>query len=52
MNEYIDCHIDNDFLKLNTTIGVFNKQIDMELPTYLNECDENTVIFINISRSN
>lgn len=50
INEYVDCYIDNDSLKWNTTINVLNRQIEVKTPEYLAECDENTVIFINISR--
>lgn len=46
----IDCYIDNDSSKWNTTIDVKNKQIEVKSPEYLNQCDENTIIIINISR--
>lgn len=48
--DFIDCYIDNDSSKWNTTVSVLDKQISVKSPAYLNECDENTVIFINISR--
>lgn len=46
----IDCYIDNDSSKWNTTIDVKNKQIEVKSPEYLKQCDENTIIIINISR--
>ena len=48
--DFIDCYIDNDSSKWNTTINVLNKQIEIKSPEYLKKCDENTVIFINTSR--
>ena len=50
ITDFIDCYIDNDSSKWNTTINVLNKQIEIKSPEYLKKCDENTVIFINISR--
>lgn len=46
----IDCYIDNDSSKWNTTIDIRNQQITVRSPEYLKECDENTIILINISR--
>lgn len=50
ITDFIDCYIDNDSSKWNTTINVLNKQIEVKSPEYLKKCDENAVIFINISR--
>lgn len=46
----VDCYIDNDSTKWNTTITVKDKQLDVKSPEYLNQCDKNTIIIINISR--
>lgn len=50
MIDFVDYYIDNDSSKWNTTINILNKQIEVKSPAYLKECDENTIIFINISR--
>lgn len=46
----IDCYIDNDSAKWNTTITVKDKQLEVKSPEYLKQCDKNTIIIINISR--
>ena len=46
----IDCYIDNDSAKWNTTITVKDKQLEVKSPEYLKQCDKKTIIIINISR--
>ncbi len=50
MIDSIDCYIDNDSSKWNTTIRVLNRQIKVKSPEYLKECDKTSMILINISR--
>ena len=46
----IDCYIDNDSSRWGTTLNILNKKIEVKSPEYLKECDQDIVIFINISR--
>lgn len=48
--QYLDCYLDNDSKKWSTYINLNGNRYLVRSPEYLNECDDNTVILINISR--
>ena len=50
IGDKIDCYIDNDSTKWNTIIRVKDKQLEVKSHEYLNQCDKNSIIIINISR--
>ncbi len=48
--EKVDCFIDNDESKWNTTINVLEKDFVIRSPEYLDCCSSDTLILLNISR--
>ena len=46
--EYLDCYLDNDLKKWGDFIEIANNRYIIRSPEYLKQCDENTVILINI----
>lgn len=46
----IDCYLDNSEGRCGTFIEVCGKRFEIKSPEYLKECDEHTVILLNISR--
>lgn len=50
ISQYIDCYLDNDKTKWETTIAACGKRFVIKSPDYLEECPGETVILLNISR--
>lgn len=48
--DHVDCYLDNDQKRWGTFIEVCGKKFEVKAPDYLNECSENAVILLNISR--
>ena len=48
--EYVDCYIDNDSSKWGNTISVCGEERVIKSPKYLSECQNDRLLFINISR--
>lgn len=49
--QYVDCYVDNDTTKWNTTVEVCGKTLEVRAPEYIRSCQsDNTVILLNISR--
>lgn len=47
---HLDCYLDNDKTKWGSSIVIGNQKYEVKSPDYLNRCDANAVILINISR--
>lgn len=47
---YVDCYIDNDSTRWGSKLKICGREIQINSPKYLDECDSNTVIMLNISR--
>lgn len=47
---YVDCYLDNDKIKWGTAIAACGERFTVKSPDYLEECPEETVILLNISR--
>ncbi len=50
MLDRIDCYIDNDSSKWGGTIEVGDREFLIRSPEYLNVCNDNIVVLLNISR--
>lgn len=50
IGQHIDCYLDNDKTKWGTTIETCGKRFNIKAPDYLEECSDETVILINVSR--
>ncbi len=48
--DFIDCYLDNDSSKWESMISICGKKYVIKSPEYLNECKEESIIFLNISR--
>lgn len=48
--KYVDCYLDNDANKWGDIIEVSEYTFEIKSPDYLNQCSNDTVILINISR--
>ena len=49
--QYVDCYVDNDRSKWDTTIEVCGKRVNIYSPKYMEQCSAtNTLILVNISR--
>ncbi len=46
----IDCYIDNDSKRWGETLEINGRKVEIRSPKYLEECDSNTTIMLNISR--
>ena len=46
----VKCYLDNEKSKWGGSINLFGKNVPINSPDYLKECDNNTVILLNISR--
>lgn len=48
--DYIDCYIDNDPDKWDSVISLYGRSFNIKSPEYLLHCNDNAVVFVNISR--
>lgn len=48
--EYVDCYLDNDSSKWGKTVNVNGRDINIRPSQYLENCPDDTVVLINISR--
>ena len=48
--DHIDCYLDNNQAKWGTFIEACGKKYEVKSPEYLNDCSENVIILLNISR--
>lgn len=46
----IKCYLDNDKTKWGSSIELFGKSFLVNSPSFLENCNENTVILLNVSR--
>ena len=46
----VDCYVDNDASKWGKIVDIFEHRYKIASPDYLNNCNDNTVILLNISR--
>lgn len=48
--KWVDCYIDNDSSKWGKYVYVSSERVEIKSPDYLKQCDDNTLLIINISR--